>query len=178
MSYPIRGGGVQLGDRSNLFFQMNKTKLTITEVNQIHIWVLTDNYYDALRPGSNTPMDIGQLKKEDIEALGLEVIEVDEPGQMMPGAYLTGNIDRTTSCEKVPPSLLINRKGIPEPDDFPGEQALFFVDVLAHKRLSIILDSAKSKSLSLTRQSIETQGGVPISFLTQSGSAQAAIPMQ
>jgi hypothetical protein len=106
-------------------------------------WILTDNYYDALRPGSNDPMDIGQLKKEDIEGLGFEVIEVDKPGQMLPGAYLTGNIDRTTSYETAPPSLLVNRKGKPEPDDFRGEQALFFV--LRGQGLVVLLNTSGTK---------------------------------
>lgn len=110
----------------------------------------------ALRPGSNDPMDIGQLKKEDIEALGLEVIEVDEPGQMMPGAYVTGNIDRTTSYEKVPPSLLVNRTGKPEPDDFRGEQALFFV--LRGKGLVVLSGCAHAGIVNTVRHAQKVSG--------------------
>lgn len=80
----------------------------------------------SLRPGTTEAMDIGQLKKEDIEALGLKVVEVKEPTQIVPGAYSTGNIERVTPYEKPPPSLLIKRGEKPEPDDFRGEQALFF----------------------------------------------------
>lgn len=80
----------------------------------------------ALRPGGTEAMDIGQLKKEDIEALGLKVVEVKSPTQIIPGAYFTGNIERVTTYEKVPPSLLIKRGEKPEPDDFRGEQAFFF----------------------------------------------------
>jgi 7,8-dihydropterin-6-yl-methyl-4-(beta-D-ribofuranosyl)aminobenzene 5'-phosphate synthase len=80
----------------------------------------------SLRPGTAEAMDIGQLKKEDIEALGVKVVEVKDPMQIIPGVYFTGNIERVTSYEKVPPSLLIKRGEKPEPDDFRGEQAIFF----------------------------------------------------
>ncbi|MBI4963677.1 MAG: MBL fold metallo-hydrolase [Desulfomonile tiedjei] len=80
----------------------------------------------SLRPGTGEAVDIGQLNKQDIEAFGLKVVEVKEPVQIIPGTYFTGNIDRVTTYEKVPPSLLIKRGEKPEPDDFRGEQALFF----------------------------------------------------
>lgn len=80
----------------------------------------------SLRPGTNEAMDIGQLKKEDIEALGLKVTEVKDPTQIVPGAYFTGNIERVTPYEKPPPSLLIKRVEKPEPDDFRCEQAVVF----------------------------------------------------
>jgi len=80
----------------------------------------------SIRPGRTEPDDLGQLKKEDIEILGLKVVEVKNPLQIIPGAYVTGNIERVTTYEKVPPTLLIKRGEKPEPDDFRGEQAIFF----------------------------------------------------
>ncbi len=80
----------------------------------------------STRPGTTEPADLGQLKKENIEALGLKVVEVKEPTQIIPGVYLTGNIERVTTYEKMPPTLLVKRGEKPEPDDFRGEQALFF----------------------------------------------------
>ena len=80
----------------------------------------------SLRPGRTEPDDLGQLKREDIEALGLKVVEVKNPLQIIPGAYFTGNIERVTTYEKVPPTLLIKRGEKPEPDDFRGEQSVFF----------------------------------------------------
>ncbi len=80
----------------------------------------------SLRPGRTEPDDLGQLRKEDIEVLGPKVIEVKTAVQIIPGAYVTGNIERVTTYEKVPPSLLIKRGERPEPDDFRGEQAVFF----------------------------------------------------
>ncbi|MDR3555627.1 MAG: MBL fold metallo-hydrolase [Syntrophobacteraceae bacterium] len=79
-----------------------------------------------LRPGDAVPMDLGRLQKADIETLGLKVVEVSGPVEIIPGAYLTGNIERVTPYEKVPPVLLIEREQKLEPDDFRGEQALFF----------------------------------------------------
>ena len=80
----------------------------------------------SLRPGTTEAADLGQLRKEDIEALGLKVVEVKTPVEIIPGAHSTGKIERVTPYEKVPPSLLIKRGGKPEPDDMRGEQALFF----------------------------------------------------
>jgi len=76
------------------------------------------------RLGTADLADLGQLKQEDIESFGLKVVEVKSPRQIIPGAYFTGNIERLTAYEKVPPVLLIQRAEKPEPDDFRGEQAI------------------------------------------------------
>jgi 7,8-dihydropterin-6-yl-methyl-4-(beta-D-ribofuranosyl)aminobenzene 5'-phosphate synthase len=80
----------------------------------------------SLRPGTTEAMDLGQLKKEDLESLGLKVVEVKKSTQLIPGTYLTGNIERVTAYEKDNPNLLIKRGEKPEIDDFHGEQAIFF----------------------------------------------------
>ena len=80
----------------------------------------------VLRPGATEFTDIGQLRKEDIEALGLKVVEVKTPTQIIPGAYFTGNIERVTPYEKASTAFQIKRGEKIEPDTFPGEQALFF----------------------------------------------------
>jgi 7,8-dihydropterin-6-yl-methyl-4-(beta-D-ribofuranosyl)aminobenzene 5'-phosphate synthase len=79
-----------------------------------------------LRSATGETVDIGQLRKDDIEALGLKVKEIINPTQIIPGAYCTGNIERVTDYERVPPNLLVERDGKLEPDDLRGEQALFF----------------------------------------------------
>jgi len=79
-----------------------------------------------IRIGSTEPADFGQLHRSDLEAIGLRVVEVKAPTQIIPGAFFTGNIERVTPYEKVPPNLLIKRGEKPEQDDFRGEQALFF----------------------------------------------------
>lgn len=80
----------------------------------------------SLRPGATEPTDLGQLSKEEIEALGLKVVEVKTPTEIIPGAYVTGNIERVTSYEKIPASQQIKRGDKIESDTFPGEQAVFF----------------------------------------------------
>ena len=80
----------------------------------------------SLRPGATEPTDVGQLRKEDIEALGLKVVEVKTPVEIVPGAHFTGNIERVTSYEKVPANFQIKRGEKIEHDTFPGEQAVFF----------------------------------------------------
>ena len=84
------------------------------------------NHRYSLRPGRTEHDDIGQLNREEIEALGLKVVEVKNAMQIIPGAYFSGNIERVTAYEKVAPTYLIKRGEKLERDDFPGEQALFF----------------------------------------------------
>ena len=110
----------------------------------------------SLRPGGTEVMDIGQLRKEDIEALGLKVVEVKDLTQIIPGAYFTGNIERTTTYEKVPPSLLVKRADKPEPDDFRGEQALFFN--LKGKGLVVLSGCAHSGIVNTVRQAQKVAG--------------------
>ncbi len=80
----------------------------------------------SLRPGAPQPSDLGQLSKEDIEALGIKVVEVKTLTEIVPGAYFTGNIARVTPYEKVPTTFQIKRGEKIEHDTFPGEQAIFF----------------------------------------------------
>jgi 7,8-dihydropterin-6-yl-methyl-4-(beta-D-ribofuranosyl)aminobenzene 5'-phosphate synthase len=110
----------------------------------------------SLRPGTKEAMDIGQLRKEDIEAFGLEVMEVEKPTQIIPGAYFTGNIERATAYEKVPPSLLIKRGEKPEPDDFRGEQAFFFN--LKGKGLVVLSGCAHAGIVNTVRQAQKCAG--------------------
>jgi 7,8-dihydropterin-6-yl-methyl-4-(beta-D-ribofuranosyl)aminobenzene 5'-phosphate synthase len=71
--------------------------------------------------------DLGQLNRDDLEGLGIvKVVEVKKPTPVIPGAYLTGNIERVTEYEKGSPILIINRNGKQEKDIFPGEQSLVF----------------------------------------------------
>jgi len=71
--------------------------------------------------------DLGELKREEIEALGVvKIVEIKEPTPVVPGAYLTGNIERVTEYEKGSPVLLVRRGERLEPDLFLGEQSLIF----------------------------------------------------
>jgi 7,8-dihydropterin-6-yl-methyl-4-(beta-D-ribofuranosyl)aminobenzene 5'-phosphate synthase len=71
--------------------------------------------------------DLGQLKRDEIESLNLvKVVEVKEPTPIVPGAYLTGNIERVTPYEKGSPILFIKRGDKMELDLFMGEQSLIF----------------------------------------------------
>lgn len=72
-------------------------------------------------------LDLGQLNREEIVSLGLvKIIEIKDPTNIVPGAYLTGNIERTTEYEKGSPVLFIRRGDKLELDSFIGEQSLFF----------------------------------------------------
>lgn len=78
-------------------------------------------------PGMSELRDLGQLRKAEIEQAGLvEIVEINEPVEAIPGAYLTGKIERVVDYENDNPTLFIERDGKIEVDDFHGEQALFF----------------------------------------------------
>jgi 7,8-dihydropterin-6-yl-methyl-4-(beta-D-ribofuranosyl)aminobenzene 5'-phosphate synthase len=79
----------------------------------------------AFDPGGFT--DLGQFNREEIESLGaVKIIEVKDPTLVVPGAYLTGNIERVTEYEKGSPILFIKRGDKRELDLFTGEQSLVF----------------------------------------------------
>jgi 7,8-dihydropterin-6-yl-methyl-4-(beta-D-ribofuranosyl)aminobenzene 5'-phosphate synthase len=110
----------------------------------------------SLRPGANELTDLGQLKKEDIEALGLKVVEVTTPTEIFPGAYFTGNIERVTSYEKVSASYHIKRGDKIVHDTFPGEQAVFFN--LKGKGLVILSGCAHVGIVNAVKQAQRTAG--------------------
>jgi 7,8-dihydropterin-6-yl-methyl-4-(beta-D-ribofuranosyl)aminobenzene 5'-phosphate synthase len=72
-------------------------------------------------------IDLGQLKRDEIESLSVaKIVEIKDPTLIVPGAYLTGNIERVTEYEKGSPMLLIKRGEKMERDFFTGEQSLVF----------------------------------------------------
>lgn len=80
----------------------------------------------SLRPGTEFVTDLGQLNKMDLEASGVRVYEVSESQEIIPGGYISGDIERSTPYEVPIPNLLVKRGKNLVPDDFAGEQALFF----------------------------------------------------
>jgi len=65
------------------------------------------------------------LKREDIEGLGLvKIVEVKTPTSIVPGAYLTGAIERITDYEQIPPVFVAKRGEQFVQEDFAGEQAI------------------------------------------------------
>ena len=134
--------------------RQNQSKLTADTPFYVGEEAFNRRY--SVRPNSPEPADLGQLMKEEIEACGLKVVEVKQPTQIIPGAYLTGNIDRGTAYEKVPPTLLIKRGDKPEPDDFRGEQALFFN--VKGKGLVVISGCAHAGIVNTVRQAQKIAG--------------------
>ena len=78
------------------------------------------------------------------------------PVEMIPGAYLTGNIERAVPYEKVPPVLLIERGEKTEPDDFRGEQAIFFN--IRGKGLVVLSGCAHAGIVNTVRQARKVSG--------------------
>jgi len=72
-------------------------------------------------------MSLGQLRREDLKALGsgyVRVVEVKDPTPIVPGAYMSGTIEMVTDYEKGQSALLIKRGDQYEQDFFIGEQAV------------------------------------------------------
>lgn len=110
----------------------------------------------SIRAGEKEVEDYGQFQKSDLETLGLRVIEVKSATQIIPGAFLTGNIARITPYEKVPASLLIQRGEKPEPDDLRGEQGLF-INVKG-KGLVVLSGCAHAGMVNTVRQAQRVSG--------------------
>ena len=74
---------------------------------------------------SGTVLDLGQLKKKDIENLGIvKIVEISKPTEAVPGCWLTGDIERVTEYEKGAPTLHIKRGKELVRDYLLGEQAI------------------------------------------------------
>jgi 7,8-dihydropterin-6-yl-methyl-4-(beta-D-ribofuranosyl)aminobenzene 5'-phosphate synthase len=70
-------------------------------------------------------LSLGRLKRDDVERLGfIKIVEIKDPAPIVPGAYLTGSVERVTEYEKGSPYLLIERGGKLVPDNFIGEYAV------------------------------------------------------
>ena len=110
----------------------------------------------SLRPGTTQAADLGQLQKADLEALGLKVIEVKAPTQIIPGAFFTGKIERSTTFEKPSPTTTIQRGEKQEQDDFRGEQALFFN--VKGKGLVVLSGCAHTGIVNAVRQAQKISG--------------------
>jgi 7,8-dihydropterin-6-yl-methyl-4-(beta-D-ribofuranosyl)aminobenzene 5'-phosphate synthase len=111
----------------------------------------------SLRPGTTEAADLGQLQRADLEALGLDVVEVKASTQVIPGAYLTGKIERLTSYEKGSAATLVQRGGEKlERDDFRGEQGLFFA--VKGKGLVVLSGCAHAGIVNTVRQAQQASG--------------------
>ena len=64
-------------------------------------------------------------KKEDVEGLGVvKIVEIKDPTPVVPGAYLTGRIEKVTGYEKVDPGRWVKIGDNLEPETFIGEQSV------------------------------------------------------
>jgi len=109
-----------------------------------------------LRPGATELTDLGQLKREDIETLGLKVIEVTTPFEIVPGVNFTGNIDRVTAYEQVSEEFQIKRGDKIEHDTFPGEQAVYFK--VKGKGVVILSGCAHAGIVNTVKQALKNAG--------------------
>ncbi len=65
------------------------------------------------------------LRREDIEKLGVvKIMEVEAPTPIVPGAYLSGTVERVTDYEKIPPAFVAKKGDVFVQEEFIGEQAI------------------------------------------------------
>jgi 7,8-dihydropterin-6-yl-methyl-4-(beta-D-ribofuranosyl)aminobenzene 5'-phosphate synthase len=106
---------------------------------------------------NNRLVSIGRLSREDIQALGFVTIrEVGTPTPIVPGAYLTGEIERKTDYEKVQPYLMIQRGERVVQDTLRGEQSL--VVNVRGKGLVVLTSCAHSGVINTTRHAQSITG--------------------
>ncbi len=101
--------------------------------------------------------DIGRLKKKDIESLGVvEIREIKDATEAIPGCLMTGDIERVTEYEKGTPTLLIKRGGKVERDYMMGEQGL--VSYVKGKGLVVISGCAHAGIVNTVRHAQKITG--------------------
>ena len=111
----------------------------------------------SVRPGSE-PRSIGKLDRQEMESLGLlKIVEVKVPTEVVKGGYYTGRIERVTDYEKVPASFYVKRGDKLERDQFPGEQALFFI--VKGKGLVVLAGCAHPGIVNTVRHVQKDDGG-------------------
>jgi 7,8-dihydropterin-6-yl-methyl-4-(beta-D-ribofuranosyl)aminobenzene 5'-phosphate synthase len=101
-------------------------------------------------------VDLGRLDPERVRGLGLEIREVREPQEILPGILVTGPIPRVTPFERGTPALLVERNGERQTDDFPGELSLVFN--LAGRGLVVLTACAHAGVINTVRWAREVTG--------------------
>ncbi|MBC7105969.1 MAG: MBL fold metallo-hydrolase, partial [Firmicutes bacterium] len=101
-------------------------------------------------------VDLGRLDPEGVRGLGLEIREVREPREILPGVLVTGPIPRVTPFERGAPALLVERDGERHTDDFPGELGLVFN--LAGKGLVVLTACAHAGVVNTVKWAAEVTG--------------------
>ena len=111
----------------------------------------------SLHPSDPEPHDLGRLERNQIDRLGIiNIIEIRDPTEVIPGGYLTGNVEKVTDYEQGSPSLLIERNGMLEQDTFDGEQA--FVCNVKGKGLVIVSGCAHMGIINIVRHAQKITG--------------------
>jgi len=111
----------------------------------------------AVNPSGPEPRDLGRLERDYIERLGMvKIIEIKDPTEVIPGGYLTGNIEKVTDYELGSPFLLVERDGRLEQDPFAGEQA--FVCNVKDKGLVIVSGCAHAGIINIVRHAQKVTG--------------------
>ena len=110
----------------------------------------------SMHPPDPEPHDIGQLNNY-IDRLGIvNVTEIKEATEVIPGGYFTGNIERVTDYEKGSQFLLVERDGNLEHDLLPGEQA--FICNVKGKGLVVVSGCAHAGIVNTVRHAQQITG--------------------
>jgi 7,8-dihydropterin-6-yl-methyl-4-(beta-D-ribofuranosyl)aminobenzene 5'-phosphate synthase len=73
-------------------------------------------------------MDIGKLERAEIDKFGVvDIRELTEPKEIIPGGYATGPVEKVTDYEKGNPNLLVKRGDRLEQDLFEGNLPCFLL---------------------------------------------------
>ena len=94
--------------------------------------------------------------REELESLGAEFILLDEPREIYPGVWVSGEIPRVTDFEKVEERLFClegNKKIIPDP--FQDDMSLFCV---IHNSLVIVLGCAHAGLVNIVEHARNVTG--------------------
>ncbi len=93
--------------------------------------------------------------KEELEGLGAEFKWVKEPLELVSGLWLSGEIPRRTSFEKVDETMYVKKEGKKLPDPILDDMSLFIKD---SKGLVVVLGCAHSGVINIIEHGKEVTG--------------------
>jgi len=111
----------------------------------------------SIRPADSTPLDIGKLERGEIEEFGIvDIRELKEPEEIIPGGYATGPVERVTEYETCNPNLLVKKGDCLEVDFFEGELAMVFA--IKNRGLVILSGCAHVGIMNIIKHAINITG--------------------
>ncbi|HOO56371.1 MAG TPA: MBL fold metallo-hydrolase [bacterium] len=109
----------------------------------------------ALTPDGVRPIGISPVIREKISAAGIEIIETNEPFEVLPGIKTTGEVPMNNEFEVIEPMLMVKGESGPVPDPLNDDLSLI---VSTDKGTVLLLGCAHRGTVNHMRRTAEITG--------------------